>query len=603
MVTEKEDKQEIDHLFEIIKKNPQLRSILSNVDESAEEMKMDDNSKDALNKSLTKSNLSGVMKIGASVQRIETRLIDGSNLQHKNNSFLSKKDSLALKMTARLNEIKQMSKFNDSIENEFAELIRSIIDIKQKSFNGFLGVCTFEPTDVITAIVDLTDLDGIQLTLDQIPTAIRVLRKIIEIENDLTIKPAAEWSGEEDNPTPEIIRNQNLLASCEACYLAANLVRNQKGDAITNEAFLLGIALLIGGNKTVQMKFWEDMVSDVSNRFLKILSELLKTNFMKVMDHATAYNELSKRIHSMEKNKLSELKDSEENNMEEYNELIALRERLDARTQADEEDEEDFTSISYSMKICIRILRFIQLLCENHNIKLQDHLREQVNREGVTLGVNIDIPTTISNMLGIFAKEANIDIMDLGGQIIDTLIELIQGPCEGNQKALISAKIIDYCRDFIAEYQEEGMEDEMKIRGFDLTSDEHVDMISETKQKLVVLLLSLLEGTPDNSIISRMIQSLDFDMLKIRMFSIYKNFVTDLLKLKQPKDDTIANTPISTVNDHLTKDSFEGLIQEGFDIYILFQSLAVHSKLARSHLEDSEFTVHQKAAYDFFKEH
>jgi len=217
--------------------------------------------------------------------------------------------------------------------------------------------------------------------------------------------------------------------------------------------------------------------------------------------------------------------------------------------------------------------------------------------------VNIDIPTTISNMLGIFAKEANIDIMDLGGQIIDTLIELIQGPCEGNQKALISAKIIDYCRDFIAEYQEEGMEDEMKIRGFDLTSDEHVDMISETKQKLVVLLLSLLEGTPDNSIISRMIQSLDFDMLKIRMFSIYKNFVTDLLKLKQPKDDTIANTPISTVNDHLTKDSFEGLIQEGFDIYILFQSLAVHSKLARSHLEDSEFTVHQKAAYDFFKEH
>jgi len=66
---------------------------------------------------------------------------------------------------------------------------------------------------VIGAIVDLTDMDGLQLTLDQIPVALKVLRKIIEVENDKTMKPAAEWTGEEDDPTPEIIRNQNLLAS------------------------------------------------------------------------------------------------------------------------------------------------------------------------------------------------------------------------------------------------------------------------------------------------------------------------------------------------------------------------------------------------------
>lgn len=32
---------------------------------------------------------------------------------------------------------------------------------------------------------------------------------------------------------------------------------------------------------------------------------------------------------------------------------------------------------NFSMDICIRILRFLQLLVENHNIELQDKLRTQ----------------------------------------------------------------------------------------------------------------------------------------------------------------------------------------------------------------------------------
>jgi len=46
-------------------------------------------------------------------------------------------------------------------------------------------------------------------------------------------------------------------------------------------------------------------------------------------------------------------------------------------------------------------------------------------------------------MLGVFSKQANIQIMEIGGMLIDALIEFVQGPCSGNQKALITAKIID----------------------------------------------------------------------------------------------------------------------------------------------------------------
>ena len=128
-------------------------------------------------------------------------------------------------------------------------------------------------------------------------------------------------------------------------------------------------------------------------------------------------------------------------------------------------------------------------------------------------------------------------------------------------------------------------------------------MINETKQKLVTLLLSLLEGPADPDIINRMSVSLDFLMLKDRMYQVYRSFIIDLKGLDDPSDANIVNYSIGSINSDLKLDSLEGLVLEGFDIYILFQSLAANSKVTRAHLEDSEFTQTQKAAYDFFKFH
>ena len=50
-------------------------------------------------------------------------------------------------------------------------------------------------------------------------------------------------------------------------------------------------------------------------------------------------------------------------------------------------------------------------------------------------------------------------------------------------------------------------------------------------------------------------------------------------------------------------DAFEGPISEGFDIFILFQILAVYSKEMRDELLESRFTIGQKKAYEFFKCH
>lgn len=75
--------------------------------------------------------------------------------------------------------------------------------------------------------------------------------------------------------------------------------------------------------------------------------------------------------------------------------------------------------------------------------------------------------------------------------MIDTLIELIQGPCKDNQRTLVSSKVIDNCRDLISQ----GSSDrELKIKGF---VGDKLALLNGLKSKSVKLLLSIIEGPID----------------------------------------------------------------------------------------------------------
>jgi inositol 1,4,5-triphosphate receptor type 3 len=105
----------------------------------------------------------------------------------------------------------------------------------------------------------------------------------------------------------------------------------------------------------------------------------------------------------------------------------------------------------HSVRKVIRILRFLQLLVEGHYRSLQDHMREQRMFDGQINPKSFDFVAFISTMLGVFEKQyVNCYSCDMGNQMIDTLIELIQGPCKENQATLVSSKVIDNCRDLIS---------------------------------------------------------------------------------------------------------------------------------------------------------
>jgi hypothetical protein len=65
--------------------------------------------------------------------------------------------------------------------------------------------------------------------------------------------------------------------------------------------------------------------------------------------------------------------------------------------------------------------------------------------------------------------------------------------------------------------------------------------------------------------------SLDYSVVKDRMLIVFTFFAQQILE--QPDLD-VAQVTISQINNRLIRDSFEGTINEGFELYILMQTLA-----------------------------
>lgn len=180
-----------------------------------------------------------------------------------------------------------------------------------------------------------------------------------------------------------------------------------------------------------------------------------------------------------------------------------------------------------SVRKVIRILRFLQLLVEGHYTPLQEHMREQRTADGQSNPKTFDFVGFISTMLGVFEKQyVNCYSCELGYQMIDTLIELIQGPCKENQRTLVSSKVIDNCRDLISQG---GSEREMKIKGF---QGEKVALLDGLKSKSVKLLLSIIEGPIDQEIMRALTISLDdFVVVFERINYVFLEFVKNVLNL------------------------------------------------------------------------
>lgn len=472
-----------------------------------------------------------------------------------------------------VSELNTNSSYIKSIEKEFKNLVKSFIsgNSEAKRHNDVQNIKTY-----ISPLVNLLQSDDIDLDKELIIKGLHILRKVIEIENKKNSTPAAEWDTDDwiDNANFIKIR-QNIMGDLNVVKLIHKIFVKESHPCIMSECILISISMLLGGNKKIQDSFLEDFMEDAENELLNKIKSLLLSTFQKTRKEQSMY---VKHKESKPIDPAAVLAEGSS-----FDQMAFI---FDAKRE--EVEERHITP--YQM--LINILRLLQLLCEGHHLGLQNHLRVQTNGERILMK-NFDFVTAISSMLGPYIKLLHNDNIELGFQILDTLTEVVQGPCNGNQRILSQPHIIDHGRDLLAGLKKK---EELKDKGFD--SVEKEENISELKSKTVNFLLSLLEGDVDKEILKRMTDALDFNGIKQRMSEVFYYFVEEELGII----DRIG-LDIGIINSKLKKNSFEGRISEGFNLYCLMIKLADDYKPARKYVQKASFDDIQWLAFNFFKMH
>ena len=113
-----------------------------------------------------------------------------------------------------------------------------------------------------------------------------------------------------------------------------------------------------------------------------------------------------------------------------------LAEKLEKHKEKDQKEK-----LSPKVLVMRPILRFLQLLCENHNPDLQNLLRSQSSKNNYNLVSEtlmfLDCicgsTTGGLGLLGLYINENNVSLIN---QTLETLTEYCQGPCHENQNCI-----------------------------------------------------------------------------------------------------------------------------------------------------------------------
>lgn len=520
-------------------------------------------------------------------------------------SLFKKDESIkTITLKSRLAELAEHEKFIFEIEEEFEVMINILIDIEKLPENP-LFTCPIDFADVLKSLIGLVDVKGRVIRKDLMIIGLKVFRNIIERQNKISNEAAADWDGDEwTKYKNKIALKQEELCDLGMVQLVYNVISNIRNMEVQQEALMLGIALLIGGNTKIQKKFLECMQNDPQNKFLDVIRNSLNNNFGMVKKEMNLRNKVyAEKMSEAPVQKLSTHKNSSTQDsilnrdtfhfstLEEASPmLLSIRNEAsqfkglsnkkdssanskDQTKEFDDEDDDiehqldDKEEISASLKLMDRIYRLIQLLCEGHNLLNQNQLRVQLDSHGGLSGKSEDFITKTAYYFNVLSKEINKDCLVLAVQMLDFLIESVQGPCEGNQQALVEAGMINTCMDFIKMFNKRS--DYLKA-GF--VAPEEIVKANDATTTAIKLLNALLEG--NNPTIIKGMASLDFLFLIAKLSNEYEIFVHDRMKLNDALD-------FKDVTDSLKASSFDQAILEAFDIYILIVTLGESNSTLR----------------------
>uniref|UniRef100_A0A8D3CD10 Inositol 1,4,5-trisphosphate receptor n=1 Tax=Scophthalmus maximus TaxID=52904 RepID=A0A8D3CD10_SCOMX len=386
-------------------------------------------------------------------------------------------------------------------------------------------------------------------------------------------------------PGSNIVEIQCLLDNVGASELVIDLIVNTKNDRVFEESILLGIALLQGGNTQIQNSFYAQLYKQKkSERFFKVFYDRMRLAQQEIRATVSVNMfELSSRKRDddtdisgirIKKGKDSSLHMREDmrGQLKEASSVTskafcAFRKELDPDLESLGQNSEmvgaeeplEETQMSPAITIMKPILRYLQLLCENHNSGLQNFLRNQNNKTNYNLVCEtlqfLDCicgsTTGGLGLLGLYINESNVDLVR---QTLETITEYCQGPCHENQTC-------------IAKHESNGIDIiiALIVNSINPLGKHRLDLVLELKNNASKLLLAIMESRHDSENSEKIL----YKMRPNELVDVMKEAYTQGLESEEDGD---------SVGDQIKPRDV------GHNIYILAHQLARHSKILQQSL-------------------
>lgn len=239
-------------------------------------------------------------------------------------------------------------------------------------------------------------------------------------------------------------------------------------------------------------------------------------------------------------------------------------------------DKDEKNKLSSKVIVMQPILRFLQLLCENHNPDLQNLLRNQSNKTNhnlvsetlMFLDCICGSTTGGLGLLGLYINENNVALIN---QTLETLTEYCQGPCHENQNC-------------IAIHESNGLDiiTALILNNINPLGENRMDLVLELKNNASKLLLAIMESRRDSENAERILYNMNpKQLLEVACKAYHQEEMID-----EPEHDEDGNDD----DDDIGVSPRE----VGHNIYILCHQLAKHNKELSILLKNTELTLDSK---------
>ncbi|XP_060931821.1 inositol 1,4,5-trisphosphate receptor type 2 isoform X2 [Limanda limanda] len=387
-----------------------------------------------------------------------------------------------------------------------------------------------------------------------------------------------------DKPSSNMVEIQCLLDNVGATELVIDLIVNTKNDRVFEESILLGIALLQGGNTQTQNSFYTLLYKQKSSeRFFKVFYDRMRLAQQEIRatvsvnmfelscrkwddDSDSSGIRLRKGKESglhMREDMREQLKEASSQTLKVFRHFRNTDPDLEGLGNTSEavgpEEVIEETQMSPAITIMNPILRYLQLLCENHNLGLQNFLRNQNNKTNYNLVCEtlqfLDCicgsTTGGLGLLGLYINENNVGLVR---QTLETITEYCQGPCHENQTC-------------IARHESNGIDIiiALIVNSINPLEKHRLDLVLELKNNASKLLLAIMESRHDSENAEKIL----YKMRPNELVDVLKEAYIQGLECEENGD---------SVGDHIKPKDV------GHNIYILAHQLARHNKILQQSL-------------------